>query len=439
MKKILFGLSIFLFLFLSLNALEKISLEQAIEDGLKMSGSYKNRFLSQKQAAIKKDQSSKNKLFNLNFNAHYLYKSETITLEFPGTEIPGLISVPGQNIEAGLHHNYDLSLALNQPLFTGGVLSRMVEMEEVREAVEANQTELEKNYLVDTIKSAFFDFQILISQKQAALSLRKALQLHCQKLENLFEEGLIKKTDLLETKTSLEQTDLNLSDLNQAIDKVRIGFHRICGHYPEEIDLKYREEEAGKEQAMEYFKNNHPVLKTLQDQKRILEIQKKIALGKHLPSINGFAELHYGKPGINFFEKKWSVYFQGGVVVNIPVFDWNKGNGEQRILDLNIQKINNQRDDFIRETEKSLDQLYSAIESLNQKKENIENMIEYSKEDAELKKGLYEEKQIPNKDYLSALQAERKYKAMKNEISLQIEKINVKINTLISRTKEYGS
>ncbi|HZX11743.1 MAG TPA: hypothetical protein VFG01_12425, partial [Acidobacteriota bacterium] len=116
MKKILFGLKIFLFLFLSLNALEKISLEQAIEDGLKTSGSYKNRFLSQKQAAIKKDQSSKNKLFNLNFNANYLYKSETITLEFPGTEIPGLISMPGQNIEAGLHHNYDLSLALNQPL-----------------------------------------------------------------------------------------------------------------------------------------------------------------------------------------------------------------------------------------------------------------------------------------------------------------------------------
>jgi outer membrane protein TolC len=437
MKKILFGLSIFLFLFQSLDASEKISLEQAVQDGLNISGSYKNRFLSQKQAAIKKNQSSKNRLFNLNLGANYLYKSETITLEFPGVEIPGMIPLPGQNIEAGLHHNYDLSLALNQPLFNGGVLFRKVEMEKVREAVEANQTELEKNMIVDLIKSTFFDFRILVSQKQAALSLRKTLQLHCQKLDNFFEEGLIKKTDLLETKASLEQTDMNLNDLNQAIDKVRIGFHRMCGHYPEEIDLKYKEEEPSREQALDYFKNNHPLLKTLQEQKKILEIQKKIASGKYLPSINGFAELHYGKPGIDFFKKEWSVYFQGGVVLNLPVFDWNKGTDEKRILDLNIQKLENQKDDFVRETKKILDQLYSAKESLNQKKENIENMIEYSKEDAELKKGLYDEKQIPNKDYLAALQAEKKYKAMKNEISLQIEKINVKINTLISQTKEY--
>jgi hypothetical protein len=65
-------------------------------------------------------------------------------------------------------------------------------------------------------------------------------------------------------------------------------------------------------------------------------------------------------------------------------------------------------------------------------------MIAFSKEDAELKKELYEEKQIPNVDYLAALQSEKKYEAMKHELSLQIEKINVKINTLISRTKEYG-
>jgi len=437
MKRILFGLSFFIFLFLSLEASEKISLEQAVQDGLNMSGSYQNRFLTQKQSALRVDQSSKNKRFNLDFNARYLYKSETLNIEFPGIEIPGMISLPGQNIEAGLHHNYDLSLSLNQPIFTGRVLSRMVEMEKVQEAVETNQTELEKNLIVDLIKSSFFDYQILLSRKQAALSLQKTLQLHCQKLENLFQEGLIRKTDLLETNASLEQTDMNLNDLNQAIDKVRIHFHRMCGHYPEEIDLNYKEEKLGEEQALEFFKKNHPVLKTLEDQKKILEIQKKISSGKYLPRINGFAELHYGKPGINFFEKEWTLYFQGGVAFNIPIFDWNKGNEEQRILDLNIQKLENRKNDFVKETKKNLDQLYSAKESLNQKKGNVENMIKYSKEDAELKKGLYKEKQIPNKDYLASLQAERKYKAMKNEISLQIEKIKVKINTLISRTKEY--
>jgi len=283
----------------------------------------------------------------------------------------------------------------------GGILSRRVEMEKVREAVEANQTELEKDSFIDLIKSSFYDYQILISQKKAVLSLRQALELHNQKLSDLYAEGLVKKTDLLETKSSLEETDMNINDLDQAINKVRIDFHRMCGHYPEEIDPEYKEAEQSEEQALDYFKNNHPVLRTMQDQKKVLELQKKIISGKYLPSINGFAELHYG-------------------------------------IDVSIQKLENQRDDFIKDITRTLRQLYSAKESLDQKKANIENMIAYSKEDAELKKELYEEKQIPNVDYLAALQSEKKYEAMKDELSLQVEKINVKINTLISRTKEYG-
>lgn len=436
MKKIWYGLSIFLLSFISLNAFEKITLEQAIKDGLKMIGSYKNRFLSEKEAGLRVEQSLKDKLFRLDFNANYLYKSDIMTIEFPGVEVPGLISVPGQTFDAGLYHNYDLSVSLRQPLFTGGVLSHLVKMDKIQEAVEANQTELEKNSLVDMIKSSFFDYQILLCQRQTVLSLQKSLQLHCQKLDNFFKEGLVKKTDLLETKESLEQTEMNINDLNQAVDRVRISFYRMCGHYPEEIDLEYREEETNEDQAFDYFKTNHPVLKTLQEQREVLEIQKRIISGKYLPQINGFAELHYGKPGIDYFAKEWSVYFQGGVVLSLPVFDWNKGAGEKSIMDLNIEKLENQKHDFIKETKKSLDQLYSAKKSLNQKKENIENMIAYSKEEVELKKALYEERQTPNKDYLAALQTERRYKAMKNEISLQIEKINVKINTLISRTKE---
>jgi len=437
MKKILPFSSIFLFLFLAMNAHKQISLEQAIKHGLEMSGSYKNKFLSEKTAELRVEQSFKNKLFRLGFNANYLYKSETMTIEFPGVEIPEIISVPGQSFEAGVHHNYDLSLDLHQPLFTGGVLNNMMEMEKVRKALESNQRKLEKNSIVELIKSTFFDYHILKSRKKAVLSLQKSLKLHSQKLTNLFEEGLVKKTDLLETKKSLEQTEMDVIGLDQAIEKVRIDFHQMCGHYPEEIKRGYQEEERSKDQALEYFKMSHPVLKTLQHQRDILELQKKIAEGKYLPSINGFAELHYGKPGIDFFEKEWSLYFQGGVTLTIPVFDWNRCSGEKRILDLNIQKLENQKNDFIKEIVNTLDQLYSTKKWLNQKKDSIENMIEYSKEDAELKEGLYKEKQISNKDYLAALQGKRKYDAMMDEIILQIEKIKIRINTLISRTKEY--
>ncbi|MBD3415307.1 MAG: hypothetical protein GF421_12870 [Candidatus Aminicenantes bacterium] len=437
MKKLFLILSVILFFFMPLDASENMSLEQAIKDGLRMSGAYQNRFLSQKQAAIRLKQSSKNKLFHLELNANYVYRSETMTVEFPGVQIPGMVSIPGQSFEAGLHHNYDVFLSLSQPLFTGGVLSNAVKTDKVREAVEMNQTELEKSSLVGQIKSSFFDYRIALSRKKAAMSLHKKLELHSQKLNDLFSEGLVQKTDLLETRARLEETEMRIHECEQALDQIRIVFHQMCGHYPEEIDLDYQEEGQTREQAFRYFQEHHPILKTLQGQKKIFELQRKSTEGRYLPTVNGFAELHYGKPGIDFFEKEWTLYFQGGVVLNVPVFKWNQRSKEGRIVDIQIQKLNNQRDDFIKEASKNLNQLFSVKKALIQKIENIENMKGYSQQDAELKKALYQEKQIPNKDYLAALQAEKKYDAMKNEVLLQIEKIKVKINTLICRTKEY--
>lgn len=416
----------------------KIPLKKAIAEGLNRDYEYLNTLLDQEKAGLQQKLSAKRKLFRLDFDASYLYRSETMVIDFPSVQIPGVGVFRGKEIEAGLNHNFDVKLSLSQPLFTGGILSSSIKLEEVQKSVQLNRKALQENEIAGRIKSSYFQYLLLSHRRESLITLKKNLDLHRRRIENFLVERMARRTDLLETLSRIEEIQLNINDLDRAIQAEKIHFHRLCGYYPEEIEDTYREESLNQDSALAYFEKNHPVLKTLQNQFDILTLQKKIASGKYLPQVNGFAEVHYGKPGIDFFAKKWSLYLQGGIVLSIPVFDWNRLHGEKTLLDLQQKKLENQRMQFVLDVNKSLEQLYTSLRVLEDKKAHIDRLISYSREDADLKDALFSERQIPNLDYLSALLTREKNSLMKEEIQIQVEIIKVNINTLIGKSKEDG-
>lgn len=414
----------------------KVPLSAAIQEGLKKDYSYQNAALDSERAFLEQQLSAKNKLFQVDFDASYLYRSETMVIDYPSVDIPGLGSIPGRRMEAGVHHTYDLNLGITQPLFTGGILTNTIQLGEVRQAISVNRETLQKNEIAGLIKSSFFRYQLLSHRKQSLLILQKTLDLHRQRIRDLFDENLVRKSDLLETLSQMEEILASVTDIEQAMEKEKIHFHKLCGYDPEQIDAAYTEVSLSPDEALAYFKKHHPVLKTLQHQTEMLSLQRKIASGKYLPHISSFAELHYGRPGIDFFAKKWSVYFQGGIVLTIPIFDWNRLRTQKTLLDYEAQKLNNQKNEFIKDASASLTTLYSSIKKLEDKKLHISKLLEYSKEDADLKESLYAEQQVPNVDYLAALLAREKNALFLQEIDIQIESLKVNINTLIGKSKE---
>lgn len=414
----------------------KIPLEKAIADGLKLSYDYQNLYLDQTGAEIKRLQAAKNKLFNLNFSANYLFKSDTMIIETPKVHIPGSITLPGHQIEAGLKNNYDFKLSLLQPLFTGGLLSYSEKMSEIKKAIAASRTELKGHEITGLIKTSYFHYMLLTRKQKSLTALQNKLALHHGKLKNLFSEGLVKKSDLLETLSQLEELNLTLNDTEMAIENERNRFHLLCGLYPENIDEHYREKTLSSLAAWEFFKSQHPVLKQLDSQREILMVKKKTVSSRYLPQVSGFAEIHYGRPGIDFFKKEWALYFQGGITLQLPLFDWSKGKSERELIDLEIMKLDNQKKNLIRDIELQINHLYAAIKTLESKLIHMEQLIKYAQEDGQLKASLYQERQIPHTDYLAALLNLEKYSFSKEEIIFQIEKIKVNINILIGNAKE---
>ncbi|MBN1272311.1 MAG: TolC family protein [Candidatus Aminicenantes bacterium] len=427
MKKHILIFSIF---FLPLSLMAEIPLEKAVAQGIQRNMSVKNLVLEEKNSFLEKRKAEKNRLFGLELGGSYLYQSDRMEISFEDfSPFPGS-TIPGQNITAGTFHNFDVKMSLVQPLFTGNILKNMVASQEIQTVIAQKQTYLQKLEIAGQIKTSYFRYRLLMDQKGILEALLKKLEIHHQKLLDFYRENLIRKSDLLETEAQIQEQKINLEDLENTIIAEKIHFENLCGLDVEEISDNYKETARDFREALSLFETRHPVLKTLDEQVKLIDIKKQIISGRYLPQVAGFAEVHFGKPGIDYFKNEWSPYFIGGINVNFKLFD-----GKQKKIDLEIlahsqEKIKNQQADFLREGEKVLRQLFEKKKSTEKQLEILEQLLTLAREDSLIKKDLVREKQISNLDYLASLTTEERYASMRNSLISRHELIKLNINTL---------
>ena len=433
MKKILFMILTVIAIVLP----ARLTLSQAVANAWKISPNLHSQRLEEESAANSRLTALRQKYFSVYFSGSYRYTSDKVEVkvsDFPfpvGANIP-----PGTIVLSAPNDNFDLKMSLVQPIYSGGILDNAVKMEAIREAAERDLTRLKKIELAQKVKNSFFTHFLFCKKRDSLNLLLAILKLHQDKLENLYREELVKKSDLLETRARADEIRLNLEDLEQLIRSEALNFSTLCGYEPRDVDS---EPEAGGETfsaAREIFLAGHPLLRSLDEKARIIQIQKKSLAGRYLPQVSAIAELHYGRPGQNFFANRWIPYVAGGISVSMPVFDWSRGGRDQTLADIAARKLQDQRADFIRESEKSLRQFFFLKESLEKKLALLDALVANATEDARLKEKLYEENQIDHNDYLAALTSQERVLSNREELLAQVELLKVGIHTLIGKCEE---
>jgi outer membrane protein TolC len=415
----------------------KVSLGQAVAHAWKISYSLDSQRLEEEAAVTARLTALRQKYFSVFAGGSYRYTSDKVEVKVSDFPFPVSANIPPDTIVLSApNDNFDLKLSLAQPIYSGGILANAVRMETIREATERDLTRLKKIELSGKVKNSFFNHRLFCKKRDALNSLLTILKLHQDKLANLFREELVQKSDLLETQTKVDEIRLNLEDMEQLIRSEALNFSTLCGYEPEDIET---ETTAGAESfsaAWEFFLARHPLLQALDEKVRIIQIQKKSISGAYLPQVSAFAEVHYGRPGQNYFVDRWTLYVLGGVSVSMPVFNWNKGGRDRELANIASRKLENQRADFVRESEKNLHQFYLYKESLEKKLALLADLVANATEDARLKEKLYEEKQIDHNDYLAALTSQERYISNREELLAQVELLKVGIQTLIGKCEE---
>lgn len=399
-------------------------LQKAVEKGINMDATLLNRHLDNQKNLIELQKARDTKWFTLDANGSYIFKSEQMEISF----------IPGKTIEAGSKHNYDLKLGLQQPIFTGNMIANTIRMEEQKTGITALQVTSRELEVAGLIKSSYFSYHLLAAKKNSLTLLVESLKLHLDLVTALFKEEQVKKSDLLETELKITETEINIEELDRQMKEEQIRFFRLCGCDITEIEENYDETTGSFENSLAQFQATHPQLKVFDENIRVLQTGKKILSGSYLPRIQGFAELHYGKPGLDFFKNQWSFYFQGGINISLKVFDWNKLKRDKQLADLSIQQIANQKADVMAEVTQRLKQFYERLQSLEKQMQTTEKLITLATEDTSLKEALYKENQSSNIDYLTALLTRQRYETQQKELHYQYQFVKMNINVLIANS-----
>ena len=415
----------------------RVTLSQAVTDAWALSRSLDSQRLEERAAAVSRLTALRQRYFSVLFSGTYRYSSDKVEVkasDFPfplGPGVPAnavILSAPGDN--------FDLKLSLQQPLYTGGLLSNAVKMEAAREAAEKDLTRLKRIELAGAVKSSYFNYLLYCRKRDSLHSLLSSLDIHLKKAENLYAEELVRRSDLLETRAKADEMRLNLEDLEQLIAAEAVHFNSLCGHDPQDIDFQAGDRPESFAAAWGSFLSGHPLLRSLDERSRIVRIQRRSVSGAYLPQVSAFAEMHYGKPGQNYFLDRWTFYVTGGLSVSLPVFNWNKRGRDLELADIALRKLEDQRADFVRESERGLRQLFLYRDSLEKKRTLLDRLAANAEEDIRLKEKLYEENQIDHSDLLAAMTSQEKYLADREGLDAQMEMLKVSIDTLIGTCEE---
>ena len=415
----------------------RVTLSQAVANAWAISGGLDSQELAVKAAAVAELTALRQKYFSVYFSGSYRYSSDKVEVKASAFPFPlGPNVPPGTVLLSAPSATIDLKMSLVQPLYSGGLLSNAVRMEAIRAASERDLARLKKAELAGRVKASFFNYLLFRKKRDSLDSLLSSLELHLKKVENLYADEQVRRSDVLETRAKADEVRLSLQDLEQLIAAEAVHFGSLCGYDPQDIDFQPAPPAGSFAADRERFLAGHPLLRSLDEKLRLVQVQKRSVGAAYLPQVSAFAEVHYGRPGQNFFADRWTWYVQGGLSVSMPVFNWNKGGRDRELADVAARQLENQRADFIRESEASLRQLYLARESLEKKRVLLDGLVANAAEDIRLKDRLYEENQIDHTDLLAAMASQERYTADREELLAQMEMLQANLDTLVGRTEE---
>jgi outer membrane protein TolC len=114
-----------------------------------------------------------------------------------------------------------------------------------------------------------------------------------------------------------------------------------------------------------------------------LDFSKKLIDAQKLPTISAFASGGYGRPGFNYLSDDFDDFLMVGVNLKWKILNWNRFNNRKKMLDINIQMVETQKQEFERDVQMALYKISAEIEKAQSQIEKDPELIQLRKNVAE--------------------------------------------------------
>lgn len=270
----------------------------------------------------------------LGLNGQVSYQSDVtkVPLKIPGITIPE----PDKDI-------YKFTLDINQVIFDGGVVMAQRKSEQASLKSDLQSIDVELYKINDRINQIYFSL-LLLQANEAIITLsQEEVRSRLSRVESGIRNGVVSETnaDILHAELlKIDQQSIEIQNskqsfiamleefINKEIPPTTVFATPVLGEGPVSLE------------------NKRPELHLFELQKQKLNISRQLINTRWYPKLFGFAQLGYGKPGLNMLSNSFDQYYMVGAKLSWSPWNWNQTKNDKKILIIQGNMIDIQQEVF---------------------------------------------------------------------------------------------
>ena len=245
------------------------------------------------------------------------------TLDQFGLGVVDAFRTDTRNIVAG-------TVMFTQPLFMGGAIVAMNKMADINEELAANSLEARRQSTLFSIDQAYWQVVSLRHKEKLAQSFLELVKKLDSDVQKMVEEGVATKSDRLNVSVKVNEAEMALTKVTDGLVLSKMLLCQLCGLPVNEPVILADEEteniatiQISAQPDVEQATQKRPELKMLQNTVDLAHQTTNLLKAGNLPKVLLTGGYAISNPNtFNGFEKKFAGFWNIGVMVHVPIWNW---------------------------------------------------------------------------------------------------------------------
>jgi len=300
----------------------KLTLEQSVDLALKQNPQYlaTTKKVDAARSGVREAVSA---FFpSLNGQGMKTLDEKVMELEFPSM-VPG---EPPQRVEIDFTRDYQFTMSLSIPIFTGGQLVSGYKQADYNLRSSKQELKQSRQSTVFNTKRAFYGILLAEDFVKVSQEAVKDAEDFYKNVKVQYEVGVASQFDLLRSEVRLANLKPQLIRAKNSLEIAKLNLKTILGiDLSREIEIKgkmeYKPVKIDLDECIAKALKNRPELKQLTFQEGIAQQGLNMARASGLPSVAVSGQYNYWADKFNFKNDNWQNYYSLNLVLNIPIFN----------------------------------------------------------------------------------------------------------------------
>lgn len=257
----------------------------------------------------------------LNAQGLHTLDEKVFSIEFPDP-ITGKL----QRVTADFTRDYQFSLSLSLPLFTGGRLVSGFKQAKYNLLSTEEGARQSEHTTVFNAKTAFYGCLIAKEFVKVAEEAVEVAEKHLKNVKSLHEVGMASKFDMLRSEVQVANLKPQLIKARNNLEIAKLGLKTLLGiDLSQSLEIKgelsYEAYEPDLEECLAKALRNRPEVSQLNYQKQMAEETVKLARAADFPTVALSGSYNFWADKLNFQKDTWQSFYAINLVLSVPIFN----------------------------------------------------------------------------------------------------------------------